>query len=274
MIDYPDWYKTPQVKFRMIQFTYNRETMFIKKEDNRGGATTRMLRIHNLNSFFVWSKRLNMFKLNREYNLYYSLAKYKNGIPYTTLDMKNRDFSDWNNNHWKEMESYDFLLDIDAGSHSDIMFAHYSAWNIKNRFDDLNVPYHLRFSGRGFHFVMPFACFGFQEGDVSFNPDDKENIYFVFMNIAMELHNRYSEMVDTSIYDSRRVTKIPYSLALYDGRNYVCASFSSDEEFENFNLKDMRPYAKYHEVSSVNKWKEHLFNPKGNVFKLLNELGV
>ena len=280
MIDYPEWYKIPQVKFRMLPYTLNRECMFIKKEDERGGKTTRMIRMHNVQSIDIWFKLLNIHKFGREYNLYYSLAKYKDGIPFGTLALSKRDFGDWTKEHWKEMVSYDFLLDIDAGNHSEIMFAHYSAKNIRNKFDELDVPYYLRFSGRGFHFVIPYEYFRISNKDFPrfydeiFNPDAEHNAYSFFMKIAMELHNRYSEMIDTTIYDSRRVTKIPYSLALYDGRNYVCSSFSSAQEFDDFNLKDYRPSGKYQEIVSVNKWKEHLFNEKGNVFKLLNELKV
>ena len=278
MIDYPDWYKIPQVKFRMIPYTFNREVMFIKQDDNRGGRTTRMIRIHNVQGFDVWFRVLHIDRFNRGYSLYYSLAKYNSGIPFSTLDLAKRDFGDWVKDHWKNMVSYDFLLDIDAGNHNEMDFAHYSARNIKDKFDELNVPYHLRFSGRGFHFVIPYEYFPIEAEGLAelhcFNPESDYNIYNIFMNIAMQLHSRYSEMIDTTIYDSRRVTKIPYSLALYDGRNYVCTSFNDDEEFENFELKNCRPSSKYHEIASVNKWKEHLFNPKGNVFKLLNELGI
>ena len=280
MIDYPEWYKTPQVKFRMIQYTYNREVMFIKQSDGYGGASTRMIRIHNVQGIDVWFKVLRIHEFQREYNMYYSLAKYRNGIPFSTLELSKRDFSDWTKNHWKEMVSYDFLLDIDAGNHHDIMFAHESALNVKKLFDRCEVPYHLRFSGRGFHFVIPYqylmTCYEYfgNNDDDFFNPNSEKNIYNFFMHIAMELHSLSSEMIDTSIYDSRRVTKIPYSLALYDGRNYVCTSFDNDLQFIGFDLKNMKPHAKYHEVVSVNKWIEHLFNPKGNVFKLLKELKI
>ena len=235
-----------------------------------------MIRIHNVQGIDVWFKVLRIHEFQREYNLYYSLAKYRNGIPFSTLKLSDRDFSDWTKNHWKEMVSYDFLLDIDAGNHTDIMFAHESAMNVKKLFDRLDVPYHLRFSGRGFHFVIPYEFFK-HEADYLievFNPEDDENVYKFFMNIAMKLHSLSSEMIDTSIYDSRRVTKIPYSLSLYDGRNYVCYSFENDLDFDNFILQEMKPYNQYHKVVSVNKWQEHLFNNKGNVFKLLKELGV
>ena len=274
MIDYPEWYKTPQVKFRMIQYTHNRECMFIKQNDGYGGGTTRMIRIHNVQGIDVWFKVLRIHEFQREYNLYYSLAKYKDGIPYSTLELAKRDFGNWIKEHWKEMVSYDFLLDIDAGNHHDIEFAYLTANTIRRYFNSFNVPYHLRFSGRGFHFVIPYKYFNDNLAYIDFNPDADENVYKFFMHIAMKLHSLFSEMIDTSIYDSRRVVKIPYSLALYDGRNYVCYPFEDDEDFDNFRLQDMKPHAKYHQVTSVNKWHEHLFNSNGNVFKLLKELGL
>ena len=279
MIDYPEWYKTPQVKFRMIQYTYNREAMFIRQDDKiYGGRTTRMIRIHNVQGIDVWFKVLKIHEYLRGYNLYYSLAKYKQGIPYSTLELGKRDFGNWTQEHWKEMTTYDFLLDIDSGNHKEIDFAVLSAKKIKKLFDKLEVPYHLRFSGRGFHFVIPYEFFPIEADGLSelhcFNPESDYNIYKIFMRIAMRLHSLYSEMIDTTIYDSRRVTKIPYSLALYGGRNYVCVSFDSDDDFNNFSLNQMTPANQYHAVTSINQWDENLFNPKGNVFKLLKKLEI
>lgn len=278
MINYPEWYKIPQVKFRMIRYTYNREVMFINQNMKLGGMTTRMLRIHNVQGLDVWLKNLYVFEKKREYNLYYSLAKYKEGIPFGSLALDKRDFGDWTGENWKEMVSFDFLLDVDAGNHNEIDFAFYSTKKIKKLFDKLEVPYHLRFSGRGFHFVIPFEFFpvGCEGLTVlhCFNPESDYSIYNIFKNIATELNKRYSEMIDTTIYDSRRVTKIPYSLALYGGRNYVCVPFDNNEEFKNFSLGNMTPVNQYHKVTSVNRWQEHLFNSNGKIFKLLKELKI
>ena len=276
MIDYPQWYRIPAVKFKIRTYTYRRETMFIKaKFSMKDGETTRMIKIHNVQHLDLWIKRLDIKNGKRDYNLYYSLAHYKDGIPNGSLKLAERDFGNWTQEHWKEMDSYDFLLDIDAGNHKEIEFAHHSATLIKKLFDRLEVPYHLRFSGMGFHFLIPYRFFPVNCEGLSvlhcFNPDSDYSIYNIFMKIAMKLHDGYSEMIDTGIYDSRRVAKIPYSLALFEYKSYVCFPFESDSHFDNFNLDSMKPYNIFSRISSE---PEHLFNPNGNVFKLLKELGL
>lgn len=269
MIDYPLWYRIPKVKFQIRKYTYLRETMFIKPSFSvKQGRTTRMLKIHNVQHLDLWLKKLEVWNGKRDYNLYYSLAHYKNGIPHGSLKLADRDFGNWSQEHWKEIDSYDFLLDIDAGNHKEMDFAHDSASQVKVLFDKLLVPYHLRFSGMGFHFVIPYNYF---HNQLSFNPDDDSNVYKFYMSIAMRLHSVYSEMIDTLIYDSRRVTKIPYSLALFSGKSYVCFPFESDEQFKDFKLEHAKPIFLMNRISNDS---EHLFNPNGNVFKLLKELGI
>lgn len=268
MIDYPYWYRIQEIKFHIRRYTYLRETMFIKpKFSMKPGMTTRMIKIHNVQHLDLWLRQLRVSNNERNYNLYYSLAHYKDGIPNGSLNLAERDFGNWREEHWKQMDAYDFLLDIDAGNHKEMDFAHYSAKEIKKLFDNFKVPYHLRFSGMGFHFVIPYEFF--TDLFLTFNPEDKKNIYNFFMGIAMKLHTDYSEMVDTGVYDSRRVTKIPYSLALFSNKSYVCFPFSNDNEFEEFVLEYAKPGFFFNRISDNG---EHLFNSNGNVFKLLKEL--
>ncbi len=266
MIHYPEWYQVSSVKFKIIKYTYRRETMFIGESN---GKAVRMLRIHNVQHLDTWLSQFYIFEHKRKYNLYYSLARYKDGIPYGSLNLAKRDFEDWKERHWKEMESYDCLIDIDAGNSKELNFAFYSAKAIRKLFNKCNVPYHVRFSGMGFHFLMPYKFF--KEFNLSFDKEDENNVYDFHSNIAARLHQNYSEMIDTNIYDSRRVVKIPYSLALYGKDEYVCYPFDSDDEFNGFLLHQMTPLNKFHNVTSTRK-EEHLFNPNGNVNKLLKEL--
>ena len=269
---YPGWYKISDVKFQIRKYTYRRETMFIKPNFSmKPGMTTRMIKIHNVQHLDLWLRQLNVLDGTRDYNLYYSLAHYKDGIPNGSLRLAERDFGDWNDDHWKEMDAFDFLIDIDAGNHNEMSYAHYSAVEIKKLFDKLEVPYHLRFSGMGFHFVIPYLYFSTHQFALSFDLEDDLNIYDFFMKIAMELHKNYSEMIDTGIYDSRRVVKIPYSLALTNNRNLVCYPFVSDDEFQSFHLLDMFPQELIMKKFKILKEPEHLFNPNGNVFKLLKK---
>lgn len=275
MIDYPSWYWIPQIKFKIRNYTYRRETVFIAMNEvntasSRYGQTVRMIKIHNVQHFDLWIKNMHISDNKKNFNLYYSLAKYKNGIPNGSLNLAERDFGNWNDEHWKEIETYDFLLDIDAGNHEEMDFGYFSAKQVKKLFDKLEVPYHLRFSGMGFHFLIPYYCFNTL--DLSFDPEADNNIYIFYYTIAVELNKLYSEMIDTGIYDSRRITKIPYSVALYSGKNYLCYPFESDEDFNNFELYQMLPTSKYNYLQNQNP--EKLFNINGNVFKLLKELKI
>lgn len=270
-LNFPNWYRIPQVKFQIRKYTYKRETMFMKaKHAEHSGQSTRMLRIHNVQHLDLWMNQLYLFKHKREYNMYYSLAQYTNGIPFGTTKLAERDFGDWKDNHWKFMSGYDFLLDIDAGNHKEMHFAYHSALIIKQLFNKLEVPYHLRFSGMGFHFVIPYHYFYTLKH--SFNPEDESNIYLLFNDIAIELNKKYSEMIDTTIYDSRRVTKIPYSLSLYENKDYVCIPFNDNFDFMNFYLHEMLPDNQYSKVLLSDN--EHLYNINGNIFKLLKELDI
>lgn len=270
MIGFPEWYKIPAVKFKIIKYTYNREVMFIKPSFSKGeGKSTRMIRIHNVSHLDVWMNSMRIFESRRLYNLYYSLAKYKEGIPYGSLNLAERDFGNWSRDNWKEIKEFDFLLDIDCNNHKEIDFAYYSAKEIKKFFDGLGVPYHLRFSGRGFHFVIPYDYF--ESYHLSFDPHDEKNIYQFYMDIAVELQKRFSEMIDIGIYDLRRVVKIPYSLALYDDIEYLCRPFENDDDFNGFKLNNMCPM---HSMFRIREMYENLFNSNGNVFKLIKELGL
>lgn len=265
---YPDWYKFAEVKFEMVKFLKNREVMFMKPRfSRREGKTTRMIRIHNVQSLDIWCKRLHISDDERDYNMYYSLAKYKDGIPFSSLILKERDFGHWNRDCWQEMESYDFLIDIDSGNHKEMDFAFYSAKVIKKLLDNLDVPYHLRFSGMGFHFIIPHRFFD----NYIFNPFHDENIYSLYMSIAMRLHSKFSEMVDLNIYDYRRVTKIPYSLALYGDKTFICLPLNSDEEFYNFELRKMNPLFF---IGKLRNREEKLFNENGKVYQLLKQLRI
>lgn len=273
MTEYPNWYRRAEVAFKLINYTFNREVCIIMPNylGDIKFKVTRMMRIHNTHHLKVWLDSMHILDGTREYGLYYSLARYKDGIPYSTLRLTDRDFSDWNQNNWKEIVSYDCVIDVDCNNHKEIDFVYYSAKEIKKLFDKLNVPYYIRFSGMGFHFIIPFQYFKDSGIGISFNHSDDDSIYKSFMRIAMGLHNNYSELVDTTIYDSRRVVKMPFSIALYDGKEYLCKPFGSDDDFNGFVLKSMNPS---HFLGHVRFMDDKLFNPEGNVVKLLKELEI
>ena len=260
------WYKLASVKFELIKYLHNREfsllvPKFAFQEVQK--RSVRTLKVHNVQGFDFNLKATKMFVKETPYCLYYSLAKYKNGIPNQILNFITRDTSDWTKNHYKEMISYDYLIDIDAPDFDDLQFAYESAINIKNLFDKLNVPYELRFSGLGFHFVIPYK---FLPENLTLNPHEENNLYQFLSKLTKLILKECSEMVDTNIYDSRRVCKIPYSLALYYHDAFVCTPFLNNEQFKNFELNKYRPD---NYCFQVERRGTYLFNKEGNLSLLL-----
>jgi len=272
------WYCNKGVKIALIKNLKNRELALLvpKYWPDEKNRSVRNIRCHNfgvkengdkLGLDYIYDVT-GFFKIQTHYNLYYSLAEYKNGLPYNEPRLSDRNNEEWNNNHWKEMIGYDWLIDIDSPSFDEIEFAYHSAVNLKNTFDRLDVPYYLRFSGCGFHFVVPYK---YLPQDLSFNYEDNNNIYKFLYNLTKILYNNISELIDLNIYDSRRVTKLPYSLAVYDREILVCHPFLSDEEFNDFkkekyviwpSIYKLRPQNYPYQVGNRG---EHLFNEEGSM---------
>lgn len=256
------YYSNFNVQYYFLHYLNNREFAFFpaktKYSDNR--MTKRNLRVHNIQGFQFWLNRMHFFdSKNINYNcvnFYYSLATFKNGLPMT--DPKNIsltvDKAEWNANAYKEIVAYDMVIDIDSGTHEEIDFAIDSAKMIKRLFDSYKIPYYLRFSGMGFHFVIPYRFFPLI---LSLNPHDKTNIYSYMSKIGDMMHDDLSELVDLGVYDSRRVLKIPYSLAIYENETYLCQPIN---DFKKFDINGMR----------LGAWDKNfkcdaLHNPDGNL---------
>lgn len=224
---------------------------------------TRNLRVNNIQQFQFLLKRYSAFEQKQYYNLYYSLATFKDGVPYqdlTDLSTDARNNEEWNKRSYREMVAYDFCLDIDAGSHDDIEYCVQSLILIRDFLDLMDCPYYVRFSGMGFHVVIPYE---FIPASFSFDPKEKNNIYKAYTKVAKYMYDNFSEMVDYEIFDARRVIKLPYSLSIYDNGVYYCKPIT---DIDNFNMGSVRAEG---EIS-----KEVLFNPNGNAYKLLKEVGI
>lgn len=257
-----EWYQTPEVKFEIIKFLRDRELACLVPSwcpEEMKKKSTRTLRCHSVQHLdTILFKILDVRYKQTLYNLYYSMAKYMNGLPYQDPNLAKRDTREWKDNHHKEMFEYDWLIDIDAGNHDDIDWAFESADKIKRLLDRCSIAYELRFSGCGFHFIVPYRVFAYL--NLGFNPLDDNNYYSLLTKMAESMHEKYSEMVDCRLCtpDARRVTKIPYSISFYPNSEYLCLPFINNGEFYKFNLESMRP---------VN-WKGLLRNRPSIVFNL------
>ena len=228
------WYKQIGIRYEIVRYLHNREFSVINKATNE---RIPMLKCHNVQNFdFLVNHSIKMEEHNEVWNLYYSIAKYANGIPNQHwLRYKNKEINDaWKLNHFEQMIEYTFFLDIDCNSHDEIDYAYESAKDIKSWMDNNKWKYELRFSGCGFHFIVPGL---FKEK--SFNPKEKDSVYYNHIKLAKFFHNDFSELIDSTIYDSRRLCKVPYSLAYYPkiDKAYLCFPFHSDEQFSIFHLR-------------------------------------
>lgn len=272
---YYDWYNSPAIKYEIIKFFYRREMATIRKPGNNA---FRMLKCHTTQHFdFLWGTIIEAERQNELHNIYYSLARYHNGIPNQNFKQGGkRDNYQWNKTHYQEMESYDFLIDIDAHDCS-LDFAYNSATELKEFFDDNNIPYELRFSGNGFHFIIPYYFFqdDFNLHDINLNPNEAHNIYQTYTKIAKYLHDNFSSLIDWKIYDSRRVCKVPCSLSCYpksedndELRIVMCFPFSSDEQFKIFENNSRLLNLEYINPQSFVGNSSFLFNETGTLDKL------
>ena len=261
------WYSLASVKFEMIKFLYNREFSllipnFIKDEDIKK-RSVRNLKVHSVQHFDFNLKATDMFKKETPYNFYYSMSRYQIGIPNQTLNFAERDNSGWNENCYKEMVSYDFMIDVDAPDFNNMQVAYENAINIKKLFNKLNVPYELRYSGMGFHFIIPYK---FLPQDLTFNPDGEDTLYQFLSKLTKCLYNECGEFIDLNICDHRRLCKLPYSLALYENDAFVCSPFLNETEFDNFKLSN---YNIKNYPFDIKQRGTKLFNEQGSLFKLL-----
>lgn len=263
-----EWYNNETVKRLILPHLKFRESAVISKQNDR--MSMRYLSLFNEKSLDIMFKILKFCSKDKLYNLYSSLARFKGGFPVigywgNKRKMRMKDISE---NYHKIVLAADFAIDIDAPTHKYMDYAYISAKAIKKMFDTLDVPYSVRFSGCGFHFIIP-ACYF--KHDRSYDGYDQDSIYSVYRQIADSLSEEFSEFVDTSIYDMKRVLKVPYSLAQYKDSTYVCYPFNDHEDFESFKLENMKPD---HISKKLNTCKYRIFNELGSVDKLLSRYGI
>jgi hypothetical protein len=133
------------------------------------------------------------------------------------------EYQEFNDNAIEKMSDYDFLVDIDGENFVD---AYNQAKQVKEVFDEFSLPYTLNnSSAEGFHLTIEGKYF----------PDIKLlDKTAVFSSVAKNIKAIYSlEGIDDTIYDFRRIKKVPYSFNCMD-RTIVLPL--SEEEF-NEKLK-------------------------------------
>ena len=266
---YEQYYQHQSVIFELVKSCFKREVAFLSKHTPE--RSTRLLQLHSDKDFqIVYHKILNIHEFKTLYNMYYSLAKFKTGIPDQPIRLKQRNNEPWNSTYYNYITEYDFVLDIDADTFKNVKYAHQDAINIHEFFNSIKVPHEVRFSGKGFHFIIPHSYFLPQ--DLTFNPYLIKKCWTeLYLDLAKLLEHKFTEFIDLSIYDLRRVLKIPYSLAVYPEteKMFICWPFHSTEELENFSMdKYTLTEHNIHKLTKIIKKRgTFLFNKDGEVLK-------
>lgn len=265
-----EWYNRTDVKYQLIRFTKNREFAALVPKDfaktkvtsgnesvNMEKKSTRYFRCHSKQHFeYIYNNILYDQNNIIIYNFYTSMAEYKNGLPKFPPQLRFRETKDWMENHWKEMSAYDLLIDVDMGNNNQFSYAKEIVLNLITHFTNEKVPFKLRYSGMGFHVIIPYEFF--KELPLTFNPNAKNSIFMFYSKITKKLNELYGDLIDWNVTDSRRISKLPYTLSIYGDCTMVCLPINSFEEFIYFKPE----HAKYSE------WKNRSVTGRGEV--LLN----
>lgn len=263
------WYDDSNVIKEMLNYTLNREVLLREPKDSARGMTVRYFRMHDDDSArWILGDQIREGEL---FNFHYSLATFKDG-----LFLKSRDHKKYTNQriHWHKYHDikiidFDFALDLDIKYDDEMDYAILSMQDLHKFFNKFNVPHEIRFSGNGFHFVIPSRFF--PKSAFCYLSKTNNSIYSKHIELFNLLVDEVSEMLDGVIYDSKRVIKIPYSLAIYKDYERVVLPLISELEIKNFNLKYVNPL---HWVGNIHGRGTKLFNPNGNLNKLVDNYNL
>lgn len=239
------WYNQDFVLFNMIPHLKHRYLSVKKTNPDREKDKKKYIQIRYYMGYkkvlLVDSiRRLNVIN-DTSANLYFDLAQWKDkdgNTPLFNFEKEKRkeqkkaftgNISKGDGTYLDLMAGYDYAIDIDA---KDLKKAWKDAKPIKDIFDQYKIPYSLKFSGsKGFHFVIDYKWI-----TLNFKPTELgEKFATITNNLIIDLKLKY---VDDTIYDHRRVLKLPYSLCNKEGKEYVCLPLT-DEQFEGFKVENM-----------------------------------
>lgn len=262
---YLDHYNRNEVKYEIVKQLMDREICMISSSDSR--IAIRHIRMHTVKALDFWLNKLNTHR--RCHNMYMSLAKYRGSIPYRNPNLSIPIDTEYWNESWKHISSFDFMVDIDQDDHTyeEIEYGIESASKIKNELDRLNCPYHFIHSGRGYHIIVPGHLFT----NTNREPGHEKSVYSDFQKILKAFRHDHTEMIDTGMTAFRRVRKIPYTLAHYHDRIRLCYPINSQDEWDYVKID-------YEKMAEPNRLYGKMFNrgvklwnAEGNTHNLMRQ---
>lgn len=225
---YDEYYADERVLKAITDNLLNRETTFMGfSRDTTKEYVWRCIKAHNPTYLKNNFTGFNFF--SRFYNIYHSVAILKN-MPVFTFNMQMRmeQQNQFNQNFMSYVTGFDYVVDFDADKITkDNLYSKEpkdAFWRevqiVKHCFDKGGVPYTMKASSNeGFHLVVD---------DKYFVGGLQEKLQFG-MILTKELKHLFGlETPDLTIYNFRRVWKVPYSL---DIRTGAVALPINEEEF-------------------------------------------
>lgn len=222
------FYQQDNVLFNILDGIKFRETALIRQPTE--DLPTSTIRCIKANALRFLAMNFERFRFLRyPFNMYSSVAQFPN-MPMMSFnrDQRRRDMDAFNAHYVDYITAYDFLIDID---NTDLTIAYAQAYKCKRIFDTAKVPYTLTFSGnKGFHIRIAYEDFP----DWLRQMPPKDLIFALkrFVENFRTVNALYS--IDLSIFDLRRIAKVPYSIVY---PYYFIALPLSDEQMDNFTLK-------------------------------------
>ena len=238
------WYKHPEVIFNIINAVKERETAFLGKADQKVPPIRNVFA--NYTNFLT--RNFEKFDFyNRKYNLYYSLARFKNIRLFSFAPPVRKEQSKkWNKEFLSEMKSIDLGLDFDAPNLEQWKKAYEDCKLVKKHLDAYGVPYSLKWSGgKSFHIRIPYHALP-EHLELADDRDNQNAVSLLnksfaeILSIMMgaEQGKDNLETLDMGVFDYRRVWKCDYSFVCETG---LIALPLSAEQFDNFSLEMVKP---------------------------------
>ena len=145
------YYSNLSVQFGLLRVMKDREVVFMDRFDN--WKCIRVLMIRNIQAIERFFNEFHFFE--KDYNIYVSLAKYKN-MPYFTTDLKERskETLEWFKEKAKnEIYDYDIFLDFDC-KNDNLFKLKQEVGNIVSFLDKNNICFSVYPSGTNYQIVI------------------------------------------------------------------------------------------------------------------------
>jgi len=277
------WYRTKSVIFEIVKQIRNREVGFL------GETLVRCVVAPDVYSFEPNLKRFNIYE--KKANIYKTLAKFDFKIMFAqnyifdkncfsfSYGLRKKQMNFFNDNADNYLISYDLGLDFDAHE-GNTEKARKECCIFKDELDRYKVPYSLKSSGSGFHIDikhenLPEAVR--EEKNINMKigyiREIVKQIYDIYglKTLDIGIDDNDDESNWGYFYDTRRLWKVAYS---WDIKTDNIALPLSDDQFNNFNSKILKPD---YIIKNINLFNRGLLEREGkqDAFEnMLNDIGV